>query len=197
MDINNICLQFSKNSWHRRLNQYVYGKGYFTEIDWDIYDDYKKYKTWIAEHPAHISPYKDKKICLCPYFWGTTTAVIISPFAFMSYHWPKIHNPIQLSPETSAALHKQMLNVTIITVIIGGAYYTILIDWLPAAVLGLMAAVIAPSVYGIMYGIPWLDEHWPKWLSIPSRKKKPKKANILIEFIKANKKKVCPCIEWE
>ncbi len=202
MDINNICLQFSKNSWHRRLNQYVYGKRYFIEPDWSIIDNKTMFSDWVLAH-QHDSPVgypmMERKICLCPYFWGTMSAIIVSPISYASKHWPDIHihNPIQLTSDQELNLLKGIGWIVLGTALVSFAYYTVAIDWMPAAILGAVAGVVAPVSAGVIYGIPWLDEHWPEWLHLPKRKSNPKKANMFIEFIKANKKKVCPCIEWD
>ncbi len=171
--------KFSKNSWHAKLNKFIYGKWYLEGVD-----------------------------CLCPYFWGTILAGILLPLWLIGrgIGWiidrvpsTNIKRPrLNISDRTKHIIGKVLGYsalfgfVTFITVAFGlfiiefGIIHVLF--WL-----GVGAGVIGASI-GLAYVVIKIKERYEDWRYNHPKEKKP---NLFIEMVKAKKNKHCPLVQWD
>lgn len=160
---------FSRDSWHHRLNIWVYG---------------------LREDFDHIS--------LCPYFWMTVLAVILSPFRGIyngiikattrdgRVKWSRIGYVVfvisWLSFLTYQSLEQNGLRTTLYWIgIIGG-----------------IIAIIVGGIVGGFYLLSYIDyntEYKPRPI-IEHKEPKPKQPSLFFSMLKAKIEKICPYIEW-
>lgn len=172
-------MKLNRNSWHAKLNIFVYGWSYLDSVD-----------------------------CLCPYFWGTLLAIFLSPWWALGKGLARTIDAIpetnyQLPSMSDETKDKVGLGIaySVFTLAIMGITFSILHN---IAVHGLIhvlwvigvIALVTGVVVGFIIGCAFAKWKYDDWRSEHPKEEKEKRENLLMEFIKAKKNKHCPLVEW-
>ena len=172
-------MKLSKNSWHARLNTYIFGEYYTRSVD-----------------------------CLCPYFWGTILAILCLPlwlighgigyiienFPETGWHAPKLNMSYDTKQKIGNIVGYGFLVFIAVIAIIGLTMAIIeygiihVVFWIGIGIGFICGFIVFASA---MF---WIKEKYDDWRSDHPKEHKP---NLLVEFIKAKKNKHCPLITWE
>lgn len=171
-------MKLSKNSWHARVNKFIFGEDYLESVD-----------------------------CLCPYFWGTILAIVAVPLWLIGHGISRIIDAVENTGFTFPQLHVNITVKRIIARTIGYtslfSFVGIIAYMIGLAIikygivlvliwLGLAVGIFA-GFCGLVYGISLLKEKYDEWRLGHPKEKKP---NLLIEMFKAKKNKHCPLVSW-
>jgi len=171
-------MKISKNSWHARLNEYIYGVYYIRNVD-----------------------------CLCPYFWGTILAMFALPLWLIgrgigyiidhtpdNWHAPKINMSYDTKERLGNIMAYGFLIFMVSIMIIGLAMAIVeygvihVLFWVGVAV-GFIGGII-----GFIFLMSLVKGRYDDWRHDHPKEHKP---NLFMEFVKAKKNKHCPMIEWD
>jgi len=190
-------MKISSNSWHRKLNEYFFGNGYFREVFYD-----NKKDKWSS---------RDRQKNLCPYFWGTILAVSFVWLLFIVKHIgsfleelidkiPSVNwSPPSMSEDTKMRAGKIVGWLAVGFAFAGVMVYGALVSWGDIAwvivyggglVIGILLAIILGFKVKDVYD-DWREDHPKK--DKPKTKRKP---NMLKEFLVGWYHKHCPRLEW-
>jgi len=134
---------------------------------------------------------------LCPYFWGLIASVILAPFAFLYYHWPKtdLKFPQFEVPEPGYRFGL----VIMVSVMLAFFLYGILEGWrTPLALLGI-AGMLFGGIYLVSFIVDRYSAMKPKNTALAKGKVKAKvekNPSMTWLWLKSFKTKACPCIDW-
>ena len=165
-----FLLKLKRNSWHGKLNQFTWGKGYLEDVD-----------------------------CLCPYFWGTVAAIVGFPITLLAkgliYTIEHIPSTEWTTPSISEESKDKVLKFTgfsMLWLAVFGISYGIthsIVYW------GLLHTLVWIGIFvGIGAGILGLTIAISKLIDIIN--KREKRPNLLVEMFKAKKNKHCPLVSW-
>lgn len=131
---------------------------------------------YVNGYPSHIS--------LCKYFWSAIGSTLILPLVAL---WRLF------SVDTQDKITLSICIGVLVAFNIAWAWF----NWL--ALLSVYGGIGA--MLGIIYGVNWLKNKFYHPKPKPPKAKKPKTVkakhpNIVLEYLKARKRKVCPIIEW-
>lgn len=161
-------MKLSKNSWHARINTYVFGSFYIDGVD-----------------------------CLCPYFWKTIVALLVSPLVFAINRVEDLGIEVpSMSTDMQNRVGRIVMWVAFGAIIIGSFIFAIL-DWEKFIIGVIIIGVVTGSVTGFMYGGIWIKNKWEDWRYDHPKEKRERRPNLMVEFIRAKKNKHCPLITWE
>ena len=170
---------FSKNSWHARLNRYIYGWSYVENVD-----------------------------CLCPYFWGTILAILALPLWLLCKGVGCVIDYIEDKgwriprPNISRNTKNKINNIIgygflglLCTIFVVGIGFAIInygiwevLKW-AGILLGVIGACFGVALFGIC-----IYQRYQDWRDEHPRSRRP---NIVIQYIKAKKDKHCPRVIWK
>ena len=192
-------MKLGKNSWHAKVNKFIYGSYYLEDVD-----------------------------CLCPYFWGTIIAMFAVPIWLTGYGIAKIIDTIEdqgwslpkrrhifVSKNQGWSLPKRRHifvsknQKDIIGKIIGYSFLFIIASMITIAIglaiieyglahvlfwTGVVLGVVGAFI-GIVFLAVYLKERYDEWhdSNTIATQKKP---NLLVEMFKAKKNKHCPLVSW-
>lgn len=194
-------MEFSTSSWHYKLVERVYGRSYF----------YLGYDT-------------RKNVSLCKYFWSTVLGcilysiwipikyIIVLPLQKLSKHFPETKydfNTPKISEKSKDRIGMGFL-IGFLCIIAGAAIYGLIVDfWKSLMLIGVVSLMIGVIV-GIAVGINMLADLIRKYRHQKIRTKleneyiremKPKQKdtfwNMLKEYLKNKKQKVCPFLNFK
>lgn len=167
-------MKLKRDSWHAKLNAFVYGSGYLESVD-----------------------------CLCPYFWGTLLAILISPLVLIGKGIavcigaiPHVNVPsMDLKTKNKVSNIIGYGCLAFITTLVTALIVSALIEFGLMYVLywiGVIAGVTGAVTGVVFFGI-WIKYKYDDWRDDHPKEDKP---NILMEFVKAKKNKHCPLVQW-
>ena len=171
-------MRLSNNSWHAKLNTFVYGYRYLDSVD-----------------------------CLCPYFWGTLLAILCVPVWLIGHGIARLLDVIDESGISLPRLNisydtQRKIGLGVAYGLLFGAVVGITFGILNAIteyglinvliLIGLIALAVV-GLIGLALLLINLAERYNDWRYDHPREKKP---NLLMEFVKAKKNKHCPLVEW-
>lgn len=157
----------SKNSWHYKLN-----------------------RNW-GSHDTRYDLGKGYSMSLCKYFWETVKSILGLIVACVCA-------TVLLSTVACIFLSPIVLLFSSFTGIWWDIpkYYEFGLVLLMAVIFVVPLVAIFATLFGPMKVFPkWFPAD--KWMGMAITKAAPKKVNILVEWIKAKKSKVCPIIEFK
>jgi hypothetical protein len=179
----NGCIKFNKKSWHYRVVVFYFGKYFFNSKRY-VHGD------WIE---------KGYDTSLCEYFWTVVLCCFIFPFKGIWHILPNImtdHEDIAkaviLWAICSAFLHYFLVYQFSIKEINSDMWYLSIIIFFGG--IG-----IALGIVGLLAVVFKANEVFDNYVKKKQEEKKPhqpSKPSLLVEFLKANKKKVCPCVKF-
>lgn len=161
-------MKLSKNSWHARINTYVFGSSYIDKVD-----------------------------CLCPYFWKTIIALLVSPLVFIINRVEDLGIEV---PSISTDMQNRIGRIIMWTAfgaIIIGLFVFAILNWEKFIIVMAVIGIVIVSVTGFMYGSIWIKNKWEDWRYDHPKEKRERRPNLMVEFIRAKKNKHCPLITWE
>lgn len=139
---------------------------------------------------------------LCKLFWSSAASI---PCLVVTWPWAVYHLIFdRKDPQHDCAIGWKFLLMgawCFSAIVTGNGYWgfkslSVFLWGLWTLPLGL--AIVLTVVFSMVY---FFKEILPKWLPKKEKKywseKTEKKPNIVIEYIKAKKKKLCPMIEWQ
>lgn len=180
----NGCIKFTKNTWHYKLVTFVFGKHYFSG------EKYYKGK-WIK---------KGYDTSLCEYFWTVVLCSLIFPFKGF---WGILPYGVKE--------HEDIIKVLLIWLIISALIHAFVVFkgigipevqiWYLGIVIYFGGIGVALAGIGFIAGVMKINDKYDEWLKKRlevhlNRKPKIKKPSLALEFIKAKKSKICPCIQF-
>jgi len=178
------CIKFTKNTWHYKLVIFVFGKHYFSG---------EKY------HKGHWVK-KGYDTSLCEYFWTVVLCSLIFPFKGFWHILPY-----------GLKQHEDIIKVLLIWLIVSIIVHTFVIFkgigfpevevWYLGFVIFFGGIACALFGIGFLMLIMKLTDKYDEWLKNKLEAKrgkehKIKKPSLALEFIKAKKSKICPCIKF-
>ncbi len=180
-DEQNGCLKFSKNTWHYKVVTNVFGKYFFSAKTY-------RHGSWVN---------KGFDTSLCEYFWTVILCSFILPFKIIWEHLPvaitnhdTICKGVLLWAFASAGLHYYIIYPVGIE----------LVDvWYFGFVLffgGIGLTLAGVGVIAAVFKINDIVDDYELKRRRKSKPDGPSKPHLLVEFIKARKNKVCPCIKF-
>jgi hypothetical protein len=177
----NGCLKFNRNSWHFRIVTFIFGKYWFSSFDYRTHNE------------------KGFDTSLCSYFWTVVLCTFLFPFKFV---WNKIPNKITDHEDTCKA-------VLLWALASAGLHYFLIYQisikeinsdmWYFGFVLFFGGIGVALGGIGIIALIFKLNDKVDKYVKKKAEEEntvKISKPSLLVEFLKAKKNKVCPCIKF-
>ncbi len=194
-------MEFSKNSWHYKLVNKFYGEEYF--IDYEVKFSGRGFR-------GHTKV--DKNISLCKYFWSVVLAtfatalympikyLLVIPIGFIvrkiSSVIPSVEIEVNLprmSYETRDKVGKVVLGF-FLGIVIGLAIYGLIVKF--------WATFWYIVEIGIVVGV-WVGARLSLDYIVERRRRRdretklPKDPNLVKEFVKAKKSKICPIIKFK
>ena len=167
-------MKLNRNSWHAKINTFVYGWMYLDTVD-----------------------------CLCPYFWGTLLAILLTPLWIIGKGVGRLIDAIPATNYTLPSVSDKTKNrvglgiaYSLFTLAIMGLTFAILYTAFMYGIIFVLMwvgiiALMAGALLGLIFLIILIKERYDDW-----RGDHPKKPNLLMEFIRAKKNKHCPLVEW-
>ncbi len=180
----NGCIKFTKNTWHYRLVIFVFGKYYFNSKTY-------RHGTWIE---------KGYDTSLCEYFWTVVLCSLVFPFKGFWHILPY-----------GIKQHEDIIKVLLIWLIISVIVHAFVVFrgigvpevqvWYLGFAIFFGGIGFALAGIGFIFGIMKVGDKYDEWLKNKlqtrrSKTKKIKKPSLALEFIKAKKSKICPCIQF-
>ncbi len=172
-------MKLNRNSWHAKINSFVYGWMYLDTVD-----------------------------CLCPYFWGTLLAILLSPLWVLGKGIGRVIDAIpdtnyQLPSMSNKTKNKIGLGIayTLFVLAMMGATFAILYSVYMYGIIhvlfwiGVIAGITAGLV-GLLYLAVLIKERYDDWRWDHPKEERVKKPNLFMEFVRAKKNKHCPLVEW-
>jgi len=194
-------MEFSKNSWHYKLVNKFYGEEYFAD-----------YRVNISERGFRGYSKIDKNISLCKYFWSVVLATVatalympikyllVLPLGFivreLSSVLPSVDVEVNLprmSYETKNKIGKVVVGF-FLGIIVGLAIYGLIVKF--------WATIWYIVEIGVVVGV-WIVARLSLDYIVERRRRqernviKPKDPNLVKEFVKAKKSKICPIIKFK
>lgn len=160
-------MKLDKNSWHARF--------------------------WCK---AYDESYNFLPTNLCSYFWDIVWAIVWLPFTWWTYFWDSVDYHVERIKYGALGTYIIMMlgmmgdGIAKTKFNQGGVWSFIWGIPIGAAIFCLVLAVIASLVFTVRFAIR-------NTIDKPKKIKQQKSPNILSEYIKAKKKKLCPIITWE
>lgn len=180
----NGCIKFTKNTWHYRLVIFCFGKYYFISKTY-------KHGEWVK---------KGYDTSLCEYFWTVVLCSLVFPFKGFWHILPY-----------GIKQHEDIIKVLLIWLIISAIVHAFVVFkgigfpevevWYLGFVIFFGGIACALFGIGFMMLIMKLGDRYDDWLkeklSVHSTKeRKIKKPSLALEYLKAKKSKICPCIKF-
>lgn len=178
----NGCLKFNKNSWHFRLVRFVFGKHFFSGRKYD-------HGKWIEQ---------GFDTSLCEYFWTVVLCSLIFPFKGF---WEILPYGVKQ--------HEDIIKVLLIWLIISAIVHAFVVFkgigvpefqvWYLGIVIYFGGIGVALGGIGILTVIFKMNDAVDEYVKKKAEEKntvKIPKPSLLVEFLKAKKNKVCPCIKF-
>ena len=184
------CVKFSRNSWHRKLHDIVYGKHELQQLDNELKldEDNNAYRDYF---------WVDKQINLCPYMRRIVWACVLFPFLLVWRHLP-----------TNWKYHKTEARAIVVFAILCTIAHVLLAYgagiWY-AGLIGFFGGMgIAFGVWGLMIlceKIEWklTEKRFKEIKEGKIKKTKNKKfinIGLISAYLHAKHEKICPCIEF-
>lgn len=198
-------MEFSKSSWHYKLVSKFYGAGYF--YNYELEGEFDKMFT--GDFPTGIKPIR-KNISLCKYFWSVVLAtvltglympvkyLIVMPLSFaitgLASVLPSVDIDVNL-PKISYKTRDRIGKIMVISLlgVLGGlVIYGLLTQFLTTITYIIEIAFVTGAYVGIRL---LLDEIHRRKLA-KKKIKQPDNPNLVKEFVKAKKSKICPIITF-
>ena len=178
----NGCIKFTKNTWHYRLVIFVFGKHYFSG------EKYYKGK-WIKQ---------GYDTSLCEYFWTVVLCSLIFPFKGF---WEILPYGVKQ--------HEDIIKVLLIWLIISVIVHAFVVFkgigvpevqvWYLGIVIyfgGIGVALGGIGILAVIFKMNDAVDDYYKKRKESKHDEKESKPSLLVEFLKAKKNKVCPCIKF-
>lgn len=125
-----------------------------------------------------------KTISLCKYFWTVVTAILVFPILFS---WRSLPDSITYHEDLCKAVIVWALICTVVHI----TSWSISGIWWIGLTIFFGGVGVALAIFGF---IALMDKLWHNYQQ--HMRYKPDKPNLVKEFVKARKNKVCPCIEF-
>ncbi len=186
-------MQVNTNSWHKRLNGYFYGNGYFREIFYNAKED-----KWDS---------RERQKNLCPYFWGTILAIGFVCIVFLGKQLAKVVNKIpsvDWEPPSMSEDMKQRIGKIVLWLLVGFAFAGVMIygsaySWENIAWAVIYGGALVGGLLLLIFLSFGVKDKYDDWRNDHPKKEKPKKEkkpNMLKEFLSGWYHKHCPRLEW-
>lgn len=178
---NDNCMNFNKNTWHYRVVVFVFGKYFFSG------------KTY------YHGKWKDKgyDTSLCEYFWTVLFCSFIFPFKGLWHVLPDVltdHEDVakalMIWAGVATGLHFYLIYPLNL---VPESYW-----WFGIALYfgGIACALALIGILAVVFKLNDKLDDYTKRKAEEKQPDKPSKPSLLVEFLKAKKSKVCPCIKF-